>query len=421
MAGLLWKLLGAGQSSPESRKKLAVVALFYFIQGAPAAILWEVLPVYFRLHGVSLRAIGGLRLLELPYSLKFFWSPLVHRYGDRRRWVLLCMLGIAAVLFALPWIDVAKVGWIVLALILVVTTLSATQDVAIDSYSVGLVHRDEEGAANGVRASAYRVALVLVGGGLVFMAAVLEWSALFMVAGAAFALLGFAALAVPHLSLPEQARTHWARGFWDWAGTWRIIPLVLFVLTYKLGEFAIGPMVKPFWVDYGKNIWPVQEDLMFQIGLFPTSFGIVLSVIGALIGGSFISRYGIFHGVWFLGLLQAISNVGYALVEWLDLGRFGLYGASMFESFSGGLGTAAFLAFLMNVCQKEHATLQYAFLSSVFSLTGRLIGAVSGFGAERFGYADYFALTFVLSLPAYALLPWVKVWIQDDCRTSCDA
>ena len=72
---------------------------------------------------------------------------------------------------------------------------------------------------------------------------------------------------------------------------------------------------------------------MFQIGLFPTTFGIVLSVVGALMGGAFISRYGIFHGVWFLGLLQAVSNLGYSLVEWLDLGRFGLYGASMFESF----------------------------------------------------------------------------------------
>ena len=111
-------------------------------------------------------------------------------------------------------------------------------------------------------------------------------------------------------------------------------------------------MVKPFWVDYGRSIWPVQEDLMFQIGLFPTTFGIVLSIVGALIGGAFISRYGIFHGVWFLGLVQAVSNLGYSMVEWLDLGRFGLYGASMFESVSGGLGTAAFLAFLMNVCEK---------------------------------------------------------------------
>lgn len=414
MTSYFWKWLGAGHFAPAMKKKLGVVALLYFIQGAPAAILWEVLPVYFRLHGVSLRAIGGLRLLELPYSLKVFWSPLVHRYGDRRVWVLACMLGIAAVLMTLPFTDVAAVGVIVLMLILALTTLSATQDVAIDSYSVGLVDRDEEGPANGVRASAYRVALVVAGGGLVFLATVLQWNSLFMLAGIAFVLLGFAALRVPKLSLPNEAREHWLRGFVGWAGTWRVIPLILFVLTYKLGEFAIGPMVKPFWVDYGKSIWPIEEDLVFQIGVFPTTFGIVLSVAGALMGGAFISRFGIFHGVWLLGLLQAGSNLGYSLVEWFNLGRFGLYGASMFESLSGGLGTAAFLAFLMNVCQKEHATVQYAFLSSIFSLTGRLIGGISGLGAEKYGYGDYFALTFLLSLPAYLLLPWVKHWIHED-------
>ena len=78
------------------------------------------------------------------------------------------MLGIATILFALPFVNVAGVGWIVLLLILSLTTLSATQDVAIDSYSVGLVAREEEGVANGVRASAYRLALVMFGGGMVF-------------------------------------------------------------------------------------------------------------------------------------------------------------------------------------------------------------------------------------------------------------
>lgn len=414
MRQLLWKCLGVTGASPVTKNKLRVIALLYFIQGAPAAILWEVLPVYFRLHGVSLRAIGGLRLLELPYSLKVFWSPVVHRYGDRRIWIMACMFGIAAVLLVLPWVDVAGVGWVVLVLVLALTTLSATQDVAIDSYSVGLVAREEEGAANGVRASAYRVALVLVGGGLVFLAAVLRWGVLFHLAGAVFIGLALCSLWVPRLRMGEEARQHWWKGFAGWAGTWRVIPLVLFVLTYKLGEFALGPMVKPFWVDYGQSIWPRQEDLMFQIGLFPTTFGIVLSVTGALAGGAFISRYGIFHAVWFLGALQAVSNLGYSAVEWFELGRFGLYGASMFESLSGGLGTAAFLAFLMNVCQKEHATVQYAFLSSIFSLTGRLIGGVSGLGAEHYGYGNYFAITFFLALPAYLLLPWVRTWIQEE-------
>jgi len=416
MRSNIWKLVGADRLPRASQKKLGIVALLYFIQGAPAGILWEVLPVFFRVNGVSLRAIGGLRLLELPYSLKVFWSPLVHRYGDRRMWVLACMLGIAAVLFILPFIELAAVGWIVLLLILALTTLSATQDVAIDSYSVALVNREEEGAANGVRASAYRAALVFFGSGMVFLAAAIAWGQLFILGAVLFAILGFFVFAIPRLALPADSRAHWLQGFVGWAGTWRVIPLVLFVLTYKLGEFAIGPMVKPFWVDYGKSIWPSRDVLMFQIGLFPTTLGIILSIVGALIGGAFISRYGVFHAVWFLGLLQAVSNLGYSFVAWMDLGRFGLYGASMFESLSGGLGTAAFLAFLMNICQKEHATVQYAFLSSIFSLTGRLVGGISGVGAERFGYGNYFALTFLLSLPAYLLLPWVRKWIHEEPR-----
>jgi len=388
------------------------VALLYFIQGSPPAVLWEVLPVYFRLHGVSLRAIGGLRLLELPYSLKFFWSPLVHRYGDRRVWMALCMLAIACVLAVLPHFELGRSAWIVLILLLALTTLSATQDIAIDSYTVGLVERAEEGAANGVRASAYRVALVLVGGGMILLAAAVSWLWLYWGAAAVFAFLACSALRLPRLALSAAAREQWLAGFVGWIGRWDAVPLVLFVLTYKMGEFAIGPMVKPFWVDYGGTLWLQKDELMFQIGLVPTTLGILLSILGALSGGAFVSRYGIFHGVWVLGLLQAVSNLGYALVAWAGLGRPGLYGASIFESLSGGLGTAAFLAFLMNVCQKEHATIQYAFLSSVFSLTGRLVGGVSGLGAERLGYGNYFALTFLISLPAYLLLPWVRRWIQ---------
>jgi len=341
----IWTLLGAQRLPPESRPKLGIVALLYFIQGSPPAILWEVLPVYFRLHGSSLRTIGGLRLLELPYSLKVFWSPMVHRYGDRRIWVVVCMLAIAVVVGLLPFVDVAHPGWAVITLLLILTTLSATQDIAIDSYTVGLIQREEEGAANGVRASAYRIALVLVGGGMVLLASILQWTLLYLIAAVVLALLALSTLAVPRLDLPAGAKERWLAGFVGWIGTWSAIPLVLFVLFYKLGEFAIGPMVKPFWVDQGSSV--------FEIGLVPTTFGIILSLAGALAGGAFISRYGTFRGVWMLGLLQAVSNLGYALVAWFSLGRVGLYGASVFESFSGGLGTAAFLAFLMNVCEKS--------------------------------------------------------------------
>jgi len=401
---LLWALLGAKQLNEASRSKLRIVGLLYFIEGSPVSILWEVLPVYLRLHGTSLRAIGGLRLLELPFSLKFLWSPLVQRFGDRRTWMTGAMLLVALVVALLPVTDPAQGLTVLFLLILVLTIASATQDMAIDSYTVALVGQEEQGPANGVRASAYRVALVLIGSGMVALAYWVSWALLFWAAAVVFAALAIAVRWVPPLEVPAEARRHWFAPFVSWIGTWRAVPLVLFVLTYKLGEFAIGPMVKPFWVDQGRSL--------LEIGLVPTALGIGLSIAGALAGGAFMQRYGTLTALWALGLPQAISNLGYAAVAQWNLPWPALYAASMIDSFSGGLGTAAFLGFFLAVCDPERATLQYAFLSSLFSFTGRLAGAVSGLGTERWGYGPYFAITFLASLPGLLLVPFIGSWLQ---------
>jgi MFS transporter, PAT family, beta-lactamase induction signal transducer AmpG len=399
----LWTLLGASRLPEASRSKLGIVGLLYFIEGSPVSVLWDVLPVYLRAHGTSLRAIGGLRLLELPFSLKFLWSPLVQRFGDRRAWVTGAMLVVAIVVALMPTVHPVQGLGLLLVLVLVLTTAAATQDMAIDAYTVALVSREEQGAANGVRASAYRVALVLIGSGMVALAQWLPWGLLFEAAALVFVALGLAARRVPRLDLPPEARRRWLAPFLGWIGTWRAVPLVAFVLTYRLGEFAIGPMVKPFWVDHGRS--------MLEIGLVSTAVGTTLSIAGALAGGAFIQRYGPLTALWALGLPQAVSNLGYAVVAMWGLPWPALYAASMVDSFSGGLGTAAFLGFFLAVCDPERATLQYAFLSSLFSFTGRLAGAVSGLGAEQWGYGPYFALTFLASLPGLCLVPLVASWL----------
>jgi PAT family beta-lactamase induction signal transducer AmpG len=190
-------------------------------------------------------------------------------------------------------------------------------------------------------------------------------------------------------------------------GAWAVF---LFVFLYKLGDTSMGPMVKPFWVD--------RQMTLSEIALVSTTFGVVASVVGALIGGGLTTRLGIFRALWMLGLIQAVSNLGYAAVAWTDAGKPALYAASLFESFAAGLGTAAFLSFLMRVCDKQQAATQYALLSALFNLSGSLAGAVSGVGVAHLGYAAYFVLTFFLALPAYALLPWISPWIYDHRATT---
>ncbi len=190
-----------------------------------------------------------------------------------------------------------------------------------------------------------------------------------------------------------------------------MIAILLFILLFKLGDAAMGFMVKPFWVDSGFT--------NPQIGLVSVNLGLALSIGGGLLGGWYVDKAGIFRGLWVLGLWQALSNLGYAAAAWAvpaaaqgsDIAlshQAMVYAASGLESFTGGLGTGAFLAFLMAITSRERATTEYAILSSIFAFSRAVAGWAGGIGAQEMGYAAYFFLTFWLSFPAYLLLPSVR-------------
>jgi PAT family beta-lactamase induction signal transducer AmpG len=191
-----------------------------------------------------------------------------------------------------------------------------------------------------------------------------------------------------------------------------ILAVLLFILLFKLGDASMGFMVKPFWVDAGFSAE--------QIGLVSVNIGLALSIAGGLIGGWYVDKRGIFTGLWVLGLWQALSNLGYAGVAWAvplppaatgwdiaPLHQALVYGASALESFTGGLGTGAFLAFLMAITSRERATTEYAILSSIFAFSRAVAGWAGGIGAQEMGYPAYFFLTFWLGFPAYLLLPQI--------------
>ena len=424
-----------------TKNKLFWVALLYFIEGFPFGLIIDAFPVYFRAHGVSLKEIGLLSLIGLPWTLKFLWAPLVDLYGKRRHWIVGCQLLLAATLLILISLPAGEVGPLLWVLMLALATFSATQDIAIDAYTIELLDQKEMGSANGVRVTTYRVALIAAGGLFVAAAGFIGWQAAFTSAAALLLVSAFLSSRAPDPALPPEASpssavmnpakigpgakdddlkgvvggrnvNHGApfveavwvplRQFWERPG---FLFVALFILLFKLGDMAMGPMVKPFWVD--RNFTPVQ------IGLVPGTLGVASTIAGALLGGALTSRWGIFRALWILGVAQAVSNLFYAAAAWLPPSLPMMYTASVVESFTGGLGTAPFLAFLMSICDKRHAATQYALLSALFGLTRSVSGAFSGVATERLGYVSYFVATFVLAWPAFALLPWVKKWIPE--------
>ncbi len=388
-----------------TRRKLAWITLLYFAEGFPYGFVIDNLPVYFRTHGISLATIGALSLLRMPWSVKVFWSPVVDQIGARRQWIRGALLVMAAALLAVAMLPPAPVAPALVIALFAFTIAAATQDIAIDAYTIELLVPGEEGVANGVRVSAYRAALIFAGGVLVALPVLTGWPFTFVLAAGSLIVIALAAGYAPATAHEPQPPREWARSLREWVSRPGAMPVFAFVLLYKLDINAIGPMVKPFWLDRGLS--PTE------IAFVSTTLGVGASVAGALVGGALTSRWGIFRALWVLGLLQAVANLGYAAAAWTGAGRAGIYAASLAESFGGGLGTAAFLAFLMNICDKQQAATQYAFLSSLFGLSGSLSGAVSGRGVEWLGYGSYFALTFTLALPSYALLPWVRRWIRE--------
>jgi len=385
------------------RRKLFWVSVLYFAEGFPFGVAVDNLPVYFRTHGVSLTEIGLMSLLGAPWTLKVLWAPLVDRFGTRQRWCVSCLGVMALVMAALPFFDPSAPSAALWCTLILFTAASATQDIAVDAYTIGLLKPGEEGVANGVRVSAYRVALIVGGGGLVILAKPFGWTAVFYIGAAILATLMILAARSPALNMPPaDPHQRWFTPLVKWLERPGAAMIFLFVLTYKLGESSMGPMVKPFWVDRGLSL---QE-----IGLISTSLGVAASIMGALVGGTLTTRWGIFRALWVLGLVQALSHLGYVAVAQFNLGRPGIYTASLCESFAAGLATAAFLSFLMHICDKRRAATEYALLSAIFGLTRSLAGAFSGWGTTHLGYAAYFLLTMGLALPAFALLPWVRAW-----------
>jgi PAT family beta-lactamase induction signal transducer AmpG len=389
------------------RRKLWIIALVYVIEGFPMGVYGNVWPVFFRRNDVSLAEIGLLAGLSIAWSAKVLWSPLVDRFGERRRWIAGALLVMAACLMLFLGAPAERIGallWIAMTLYCVA---SATQDIAIDAYTIGLVDRGEEGPANSVRVTAYRAGMIAAGGGLLFLPRWVGWNGTFAAAALASAAMAAVVFVCPRVEVPPESRRDTFRSLRRWLDRPGVIPVAGFILLYRVGDRALGPMIHPFWVDRGFS----NE----EIATVSTTLGALALVAGAIAGGIVVARVGIHRSLWVLGLLALASNLAYAGAAAVpEAGAAGVYAASVVESFCGGLATAAFMSFLMRVCEKEHAAVQYALLTALYALAGSAVAMPSGALTERLGYASYFAATAVFALPAFAFLPGVRSWIEPD-------
>ncbi len=383
----------------------ALIAILYFNQGFPFGIFDRTLNLYLSVEKVPLATIGLLSTVGLAWTLKFLWAPLLDAISTYRAWILGSLVALAGALATFGVVPAASTAFWIAATVM--TFASATQDIAIDALSIRVTPTKDIPMVNSIRVTAARIATLFAGGALAFLSDRIAWSGAFFV-GAAVPVLMFVLilLLVPRDAGGTERHENPVRALLEWLSRRGSLPLLAVILLYRLGDSALRPMVAPYWISRGFTAT--------EVGNVTTSLGMICIIAGAIAGGLFVTRFGIFRGLLWLGLVQMLSNFGYAYVALSGAGRPALYGAAIIEAFCDGLGTAAFLSFCMFVCEPQNAATEYAMITSLFAISRTGAGMISGYLAQDFGFAKYFAITAALAIPGLALLPLIRERVRGE-------
>lgn len=389
------------------RRKLFVIAVVYVVEGFPMGVFTGLLPFFQSEAGYSLATIGALSAFGWFWSLKALWSPLVSRYGERRHWIVASQLVMAAALLGVATLADSPYGVLVGLAIAGYCAASATQDIAIDAYTIGMLDSGEEGPGNAMRNTGYRLGMALLANALFFLPRFVGWSMTFVAAAALHTVMALSVLAVPRIEVPAETRRDMWRATRIWLSQPGVVAVFAFVAFYRIGDLAMAPMIAPFWESRGF----AREEFATVSGML----GLLAMLPGSWCAAVIVTRIGIGRTLLLTGVLALVSNLGYAAAAaWPETGRTTVYAASIAESFCSGMAGVAFMSFLMRICQKEHAAVQYALLTAVYALIGRALGAFSGVITEPLGFGGYFAVTAAFALPAFLFLPAARRWVDPE-------
>lgn len=413
------------------------VCLLGFGSGLPFLLLGVTLGFWFREQGMSLGGIGLVSWISLLYVFKFLWAPLLDRWpppllarlGRRRGWLLLAQSGVVIGLAAMALIGPGGHLGLFLCVLAWTTFCGATQDCVVDAYRIEIAPREDQGALIATYSLGYRIGLVLAGAGALYSADLLDWPTTYLLLAALMLLPLLATLRAPEPAVPaalepsatgassaalppallmRQAFVEYFRPiveFFRGNGVKLALALLLFVGLYKLPDQIIGVMAGPFYLDHGFT--------KSQIATVSKVYGVWLGFAGALLGGIAATVLGVRRSLLIAALGVALSNLVFLLMAHYPGQTWSFVAAISADNFCQGFAGSVLVAFMSGLADLRFSATQYALLASLSNMPGKLLGGVSGFFVEAFGYQAFFALSAVSILPT--------LWLYWHLRRYMDA
>jgi PAT family beta-lactamase induction signal transducer AmpG len=384
--------------------KMGLLTTLYFSQGLPFGFFTQAVPLLLLDQGYTLEQIGLSSALALPWALKFLWSPAVDRYGHegfgrRKTWIVPLQMLAVALFVVLGFIADPEGGLTWLAVgVFCANLLAATQDVATDGFAVGLLTKAERGLGNGVQVGAYRLGMIVGGGGLLVVFAWFGFKATFHT----IAIL--LALATIPIVLHRERPVHAEEAAYEgpvWKGLWEALNRpgmfwwVLLLCAYKSGDAFATQMVKPFLKKEGLNF--------VEIAALTGFGGSIAGLLGALVGGLGSARMGRRRALLIFGWIQAFAVLLYAVPASMPGSWKLLYGITLTEHFTGGMATASLFAAMMDACRPEKAGTDYTLQACAVVISGGIFAAGSGYSAANLGFPGHFVASALISAAAVAI------------------
>lgn len=402
-----------------------------FSAGLPLLLVLGTLSFWLREAGLDRTTIGYLSWVGLAYAFKWLWSPLVDRMplplltrwlGRRRSWLLLSqgmvMAGLVGMAFNDPQLALAPVVWCALA----VAFGSATQDIALDAFRIESADVQHQAALAATYQTGYRLAMIWAGAGVLWVAARAEvagvsgyqpgaWKVAYLVMAASMLVGSITVLLsrepAPRTFAPAKNALDWLRSalvepFADFLGRyrWQAVLILGLISIYRISDVVMGIMANPFYVDMGYT-----KD---EVAAVTKVFGVVMTLLGAFVGGVLAMRLGVMRVLMLGAVLSAATNLLFAWLGTRGHDLTGLIFVISADNMAGGIASAAFIAYLSSLTNVQYSATQYALFSSMMLLAPKWIAGFSGRFVDANGYTEFFLGTALLGLPVLILVALVS-------------
>ena len=387
--------------------KSAILLILGFASGLPLALTSGTLQAWMTVENIDLKTIGFFSLVGQAYVFKFLWSPVMDRYtppffGRRRGWLLttqcLLLLSIAAMGFLDP---TSQLRWMA-ALAVIIAFCSASQDIVFDAWKTDVLPAEERGTGAAISVLGYRLGMLISGGLALWLADnYLGWQGIYWLMAVLLIPCIMATYLAPEPSdaIPapkslEQAVIAPLKDFFSRNNAWLILMLIVL---YKLGDAFAMSLTTTFLIrgvgfDAG------------QVGMVNKTLGLLATIVGALYGGVLMQRLTLFRALMIFGILQGTSNAAYWMLSITDKHLYSMAAAVFFENLCGGMGTAAFVALLMTLCNKSFSATQFALLSALSAVGRVYVGPIAGWFVVAHGWSTFYLFSVAAAIPGILLL-----------------